>query len=305
VIYKEVKINIDKDFEPDLSQFLETLSLPGFYEMLFDSSIPKEEDSILRQNTVIRAYLNSDDSISEIKILIYLKSICPDSFTIESRMIETREYEEAYKEFYKPFQVGGVWIVPIWEKESDIVKQALANQQIVLFLNPGVAFGTGHHETTQMIVERLQEITITGKKILDLGTGSGILSLLCGLLGAERIFSLDIDPNAVKATLSNWKENIYPLPTILEAVESGFDHERVSSDLYDLTIANITFAVLSQNILQLSKIHCNHFLFSGVITEKKDSFLDLLKINLPGKLVHSKSKNGWELIEWHRDSANL
>lgn len=302
MIYKEVKIKLDKDYEPNFSLFLETLTLPGFYEMLFDSSIPKEDDSILRQDTVIRAYLNSDDSISEIKILIYLKSICPDSFTIESRIIETREYEEAYKEFYKPFQVGGVWIIPIWEKDSEIAKQAKINQQILLFLNPGVAFGTGHHETTQMIVERLQELTIVGKKILDLGTGSGILSILCGLLGAERIFSLDIDPNAVKATLSNWQENIFPFPTVLEAVESGFDHTKVTSEKYDLTIANITYAVLSQNISQLSKIKGNHFLFSGIITEKKDQFLDLLKKNLPGNLVYSKSKNGWELIEWHRDA---
>lgn len=304
MLYKEIKIQINKDFEPGLSDFLETLQLPGYYEILFDSSIPKVEESILRENTNIRAYLNSDDPISEIKILIYLKAICPDSFVLESREIETREYEEAYKEFYKPFQVGNVWIIPIWEKESKLVEDILSRKEMPLYLNPGVAFGTGHHETTQMIVERLQSLEIKDKAILDLGTGSGIFSLLAGLLGAKSIFSLDIDPNAVKAALSNWKENIYPYPTIFEAEESGFDNPRVFHQKYDLTLANITFAVLSQNINHLARINCKHFIFSGVITEKKEEFLKLLSEKMPGELIDAKSKNGWERVEWMRKNSN-
>lgn len=304
MLYKELKIQINKDYEPELSNFLETLQLPGYYEILFDSSIPKIEESILRENTNIRAYLNTDDPLSEIKILIYLKSVCPDSFLLESREIETREYEEAYKEFYKPFQVGNVWIIPIWEKNTKLVEEVLSRKEMPLYLNPGVAFGTGHHETTQMIVERLQSLEIYNKRILDLGTGSGILSLLAGLLGAKYIFSLDIDPNAVKAAHSNWKENIYPNDTVFEAEESGFDNPKVFDQEYDLTLANITFAVLSQNMSSLSKINCKHFIFSGVITEKKEDFLALLKEKMPGELIDTKSKNGWERIEWMRVFSN-
>ncbi|WCL48492.1 50S ribosomal protein L11 methyltransferase [Leptospira sp. GIMC2001] len=300
MLYREAKVNLPKEFAESLNDFLETLQIPGYYEILFDSSIPKDEGIILPENTNIRAYLNSEDVTTEIKLRIFLSTLCPSSHSLEIREIETREYEEAYKEFYKPFAVDRVWIIPIWEKDNDLTKKIVSDGDIPLFLNPGVAFGTGHHETTQMIVERLQTLIQKGDRILDLGTGSGILSLLCGLLGASTIFSLDIDPNAVKAALSNWKENIYPNDCKFEAVESGFDHPDVFGRDYDIVLANITFAVLSQNISHIAKIQSPVFLFSGIITEKKDEFLELLAIHIPGKLVDSKEKNGWERIEWIR-----
>lgn len=299
--YKEVKIQLPKDFADPLTEYLETLSLPGYYEILFDSSEPNPEESILKTNTNIRAYLNLEDHDSEIKIRIFLKTICPDAHYLETREIETREYEEAYKEFYKPFRVGKIWVIPIWEKDTDLVKQVIGAGDTPLYLNPGVAFGTGHHETTQLILERLQVILQPNSRVLDLGTGSGILSLGSGLLGASHIFSIDIDPNAVKAALSNWKENIYPNSCTFEAVESGLDHPRALSEEYDIVLANITFAVLSSNIEHLAKIKSPLFLFSGIITERKDEFLQLLSEKIPGECTNIEEKNGWERIEWKRN----
>jgi ribosomal protein L11 methyltransferase len=300
--YKELKINLPKENSEELSEFLETLPLAGYYEILFDSEMPKEDsEAILRENTNLRVYLDAEDNDSDTKILIFTKLLCRDSFLIESREIETREYEEAYKEFYKPLEIGSVWIVPIWERDSELVKEILGSGKIPVFLNPGVAFGTGHHETTQMIVNHLPKIFPIKGKILDIGTGSGILSLLCGKLGASEIFSLDIDPNAVKATKSNWQENQYPNNCKLEVVESGFDHPSVVGGEYDLVLANITFAVLSQNMFILKTIRSPRFLFSGVITERKDEFLDILSLNLPGYQYITEERNGWVLIDYFRN----
>ncbi|MCC5813231.1 MAG: 50S ribosomal protein L11 methyltransferase [Leptospira sp.] len=298
--YIEAKISIDKDFSQELDEFLDSLQLPGYYEVLFDSSEPKEEETILKTNTIIRAYLNPEDVDKELKIRIFLKSLCPDSHELEIREIETREYEEAYKEFYKPFQLGNLWVVPIWERENPQVQALISKDHIPLYLNPGVAFGTGHHETTQLILELLPNILSPKSKILDLGTGSGILSLACGLLGASRIFSVDIDPNAVQAAQSNWKENTYPNPCQFEAEVGGLDHPKIFTEEYDLVLANITFAVLSQNIKHIARVNSSHFLFSGVITERKDEFLELLANEIPGALVSIQDRNGWERIEWKR-----
>lgn len=298
--YIEAKISIDKEYAESLNEFLDELQLPGYYEVLFDSSEPKTEDSILRTNTNIKAYLNTEDSEKEVKLRIFLQSVCPDSHNLEVRKIETREYEEAYKEYYKPFSLGKFWVIPIWERENPQVQSLVDDGSIPLYLNPGVAFGTGHHETTQLILERLPHILKPHSRILDLGTGSGILSLACGLLGAKSIFSVDIDPNAVNAALSNWKENTYPNSCNFIAEEGGLDHPKIFQNSYDLVLANITFAVLSQNISFIAKVDSPLFLFSGVITERKSEFLDLLKKTIPGELVDIEGRNGWERIEWRR-----
>lgn len=298
--YLEVKVQLPKEHSDPLSEFLDTLQLPGYYEILFDSSEPNLGQGILKDNTNIRCYLNTGDHESELKIRIFLGALCPGEFSLETREIETREYEEAYKEFYKPFNVDSIWIIPIWEKDTALSKSVVEQGQTPLYLNPGVAFGTGHHETTKLLVARLQKIFQPGMRVLDLGTGSGILSLACGLLGAEEIFSLDIDPNAVRAALSNWQENNYPRPCRFTAVESGIDHPQVFSGIYDLVLANITFAVLSQNMDSIAKIQSPWFLFSGVITERKEEFLELLGEKIPGECTDIESLNGWERIEWRR-----
>ncbi len=296
--YLEARVSIHKDYSSELTNFLEDLKIPGYYEVLFDSSLPKESSSILKTNTLIKAYFNLDDVQKEIRLRIFLKSLCPDSHSLESRQIETKEYEEAYKEYYKPFRIGKIWILPIWEKESSF--PVLSEEDIPLYINPGMAFGTGHHETTQMILEILPDYFPGCKRVIDLGTGSGILSIACGLLGAESVYAIDIDPNAVRSAQANWKENSFRSSSIFIAETGGLDSPSLFLRSYDLAIANITFAVLSQNIDSIAKIDTNEYIFSGITTEKKEEFLELLREKIPGNQVRSKQTNGWEMIGWQR-----
>ncbi len=305
--YRELKVNLPKIGSDDLYSLLDILQVAGYYEILFDGDAPKEQkQGILKENTNIRIYLNIDEINKEIQILIFLKANFPHNSSYESRNIETRDYEEAYKEFYKPFLVGKkLWVIPTWEKDSESTRALWSeNGGIPLFINPGVAFGTGHHETTKLILERLDTLSQEGLNFLsacDLGTGSGILSIGLAKLGTKRIFALDIDPNAVKAAWSNWQENDFPNDIKFTVEESGLDNPNCLSDEYDLAIANITFAVLSQNIRNLAKVKSKRFIFSGIITEKKDDFLELLKSHLPGNLIYSHEWNEWWVLDWKRN----
>jgi ribosomal protein L11 methyltransferase len=166
-------------------------------------------------------------------------------------------------------------------------------------MNPGLAFGTGHHETTKLMLSRMSSLIKQGMTILDMGTGSGILSIGAGLLGAKKIIAIDIDPNAVRATEFNWKENDCK-GTEISILEGGFDSSEIFEFSYDLVLANITYAVISQNIKNITKIKTNRFLFSGIISEKKEESYNLFSNYMGGNLIYNESMDGWEIIEWSR-----
>lgn len=277
--YRELKVNLPKELSDPFYELLDSLQCAGYYEILFDGEAPKEKDQgLIRDNTNIRIYLQTDEVEKELKILIFLKLFAPNNYNSESRVIETRDYEEAYKEYYKPFPIGNkLWVIPTWEKkEPNTIALWEPTGGIPLFINPGVAFGTGHHETTKLILEHLDSLYAEGKfafkSACDVGTGSGILSIGLAKFGVSKIFALDIDPNAVKAAWSNWTENEYPKGFQFSVEESGIDNPKLTNVPYDLAIANITFAVLSQNIRHLAKINAPRIIFSGIITEKKMNF---------------------------------
>jgi ribosomal protein L11 methyltransferase len=301
--YKELKCNIPKEISTELEEFLDELQVEGYYEVLFDSSLPKDYNAgIIRDDTNISVYLGEKDEEKDIKIRIFLKTKAMDSHFIESRLVETREFEEAYKEFYKPFQVGPFYLIPTWEKQDKTVLEFLEkNPQLVpLYMNPGLAFGTGHHETTKLMLSRIPAVVEKGMRVLDMGTGSGILSIACGLLGASEIVAIDIDPNAVKATEFNWSENQFSQTTKIQILEGSFETGIVHSAQYDIVLANITYAVISQNIERISRIQANRFVFSGIITEKKQESIDLFNKYLGGEIVYTEEFNEWEIIDWKK-----
>ena len=300
--YIELKTNIPKDLADDFTEFLDLLQVAGYYEVLFDSSLPRPNDgAIIRDDTMINVYLGEEDKEKEIKVHIFLKAKADNHFFLESRIVETREFEEAYKEFYKPFRIGKKFcVIPIWEKESEEANNVKGPGVLNLFMNPGLAFGTGHHETTKLMLSRMGDILTEGISVLDMGTGSGILSIGAGLLGAKKITAIDIDLNAVRATEFNWSENSCSKTTSILILEGGFDSPEILDSEYDIVLANITYAVISQNIKNIFKIKSNRFLFSGIITERKVDSINLFKDNLGGRLIYNESLDGWEIIEWER-----
>lgn len=302
--YRELKCNLPKEISEEFLNFLEEIQTEGHYEILFDSEQKRLPGSpIISENTNIHVYLEENEIDKEIKIRIFLKLQASENSFVESRIVETREFEEAYKEFYKPFCVGKKFvIIPSWEKNSQEAQRVLQSipSSIPLYMNPGLAFGTGHHETTKLMLERIIEIFPQDMNILDLGCGSGILSIACGLLGARNIIAVDIDPNAIKASLHNISENQFS-NTKFEIIEGGFDHPIIFRSSYDLVLANITFSVITQNLSYLVRMNANRFLFSGITSEKQKEFLQLLEKNMKGKIVYQKAFNEWIILDWKRN----
>ncbi len=112
------------------------------------------------------------------------------------------DYEHKWKEFYQPFRVGENMIVtPIWEEPE------VGKNDIVIKIDPGLAFGSGTHETTSLCVEYLQAIDVTHKKVVDVGCGSGILGIIAVKLGADQVIGIDIDENAIAIAVENVVSN--------------------------------------------------------------------------------------------------
>jgi ribosomal protein L11 methyltransferase len=116
------------------------------------------------------------------------------------RPLTSDEWLTSWKSFYKPVRIGRICIVPAWES-------ATHEPHKTLVIEPGMAFGTGLHPTTQLCLRLLQEVPLEGTYCLDLGTGSGILAIAAALLGASRVLALDLDPMAVDAALGNVARN--------------------------------------------------------------------------------------------------
>ena len=113
------------------------------------------------------------------------------------RTVQDQDWESAWKQFFKPLRVGRRLVVkPSWEE------YAPRPDDLVLELDPGMAFGTGAHPTTQLCLEVLEDVVRPGERVLDFGTGSGILALAAARLGAGPVVGLDIDP--VKAGMLLW-----------------------------------------------------------------------------------------------------
>lgn len=247
--YREIILNIPKEIAEDFTTFLDEIGVAGYYEILFDREVPRApHEEIISDDTKFRVYLAQEDNENETKILIYLKANAGEVFFSESRWIETKEYEEAYKEFYKPFIVGSYRVIPTWEKDTAL--GTTPEGIFPLFINPGLAFGTGHHETTRLVLGRMGNLSLSGKKVVDVGTGSGILSVAAAKSGASPILAVDVDPNSVRSASFNRDENDIS-SEVLAVEEGGFDHEKIQGQTWDLLIANITFAVLKANIQKL------------------------------------------------------
>lgn len=186
------------------------------------------------------------------------------------RDCEEYDWTVEWKKFFKPLEVGEKFvIVPSWEEyKSD-------KDKIILEIDPGMAFGTGSHETTAICLKLLEEVDIKDKIVADVGTGSGILAIACSKIGAKHVLALDIDPLSIKTA----KENVVVNDCVdkIEVMES--DLLSTSKDNFDLIIANILPDVII-NLIPDAYEKLNEkglILVSGIILEKKDLIIKELK----------------------------
>ncbi|MFW5940205.1 MAG: 50S ribosomal protein L11 methyltransferase [Chloroflexota bacterium] len=154
------------------------------------------------------------------------------------RKLEEQDWAEAWKEHYEPFQVGRrIWIRPTWREADPDVRP----DDVVLVLDPGMAFGTGLHPTTQMCLRALEDLVRPGMRVLDVGTGSGILAVAAARLGAGQILAVDTDPQAVQTARENAAQNgVGQQIEVREGSLQAVDH---AAD-WDLVVVNILASVI-------------------------------------------------------------
>ena len=198
---------------------------------------------------------------------------------------ERRDYCEMAKRYFRPVTVEDIVIRAPWNSKRKGVTY--------ITIEPGMAFGTGRHESTRLMVKLMKEIDHTGKRVLDLGCGSALLSLYARLKGAKRVYAVDNDLDAVLSAQKN----------VLLNEASGI--EVVCADLmdvggrYDIVLANLdirTFALSSGHIMGLLKKK-GTLVASGIIGREKN---EALRLFLPWEPVMEARKNAWRGFVFRR-----
>ena len=224
------------------------------------------------------------------------KEIDFGSLDITVKNIKEDDWANNWKKYFKPFAVGDKIVIrPSWEEYND------DGNKTVLKIDPGHVFGTGTHETTQLCIELIENYLKKDDMVLDIGCGSGILSIASLLLGAKYADAVDIDPNAIDIAYTNAGMNDIGRETydvvsgnILEDEDLN---EKYSGKKYDVVEANIVadvIIVLTDKIPQYIK-DGGVFISSGIIVERLDDVLEALKGH-GFEVLEVKKKKGWSAI---------
>ena len=212
------------------------------------------------------------------------------SLSFLSRTVDEEDWANSWKVNYKPTPIGERLLIrPSWEDEYE------AGGRAVLSIDPGMAFGTGTHETTRMCLEAIEKHTEPGCAALDLGCGSGILAIAALLLGADNALCVDIDPIAENIVRENARLNDIPDEKCEIAIGDILSNEalrsRALSKKYELITANIVASVIKAlvPVIPGALAAGGVFITSGIIRERLD------------EVLRAMEENGLEAVEIHED----
>ena len=198
--------------------------------------------------------------------------------TITEGQTEDKDWINNWKEYFHQFYVDDILIIPSWEEVQEEDKD-----KMIIHIDPGTAFGTGMHETTQLCMRQLKKYVTSETEILDVGTGSGILSIVALKLGAKHAVGTDLDPCAITATNENLEANDIPEDSMDVMIGTIIDDKAVQNEVgyekYDIVAANILADVLvplTPVILHQLK-HGGIYITSGIIEEKEETVVEAVK----------------------------
>ncbi len=217
--------------------------------------------------------------------------------TITASETEDKDWINNWKQYFKPFTVDDILIKPTWEELP-----AEHKDKLLIQIDPGTAFGTGKHETTQLCIRQLKKYVKPGDQVLDLGTGSGILGITAIKLGAGRVFGTDLDENAITAVLENVEVNGI-LPERFEVRQGNIIDDRKIQDAagygcYDIAVANILADVilLLQGEVPVHLKPGGVFISSGIIDKKEKAVTDAILANDAFELLETVRQGEWVSI---------
>lgn len=222
------------------------------------------------EGVIVKAYLPNDGDIAKIieEIQLSIDKLVEFDIPIGKgevaiSEVDEEDWETAWKKYYKPIRISErMTIAPVWEQY-----QAKSDDELVIELDPGMAFGTGTHPTTTLCARSLEKYVRPGDRVIDVGSGSGILSIAAARLGAKSVLALDLDEIAVKSTKMNVELN--GLSDTIEAKQNDLLHG--IGEPVDLIVANILAEIIVRCAQDARRLLVNDGLFiaSGIIVEKE------------------------------------
>ena len=312
----EVSIDTTDAGMDDLAAYLTAFDLGGLVledEAEFQAFLEQnrqywdyvDEDLMERMKGVARVkFYVTDDSHGHEKLsritegLAALRERCGEELgTLAVRTAGLREEDWAnnWKQYYKPLTVGErLYIVPEWEKGE----AAIPEGRTALYLNPGLIFGTGTHASTQLCLGGVEEFVKAGDRVLDLGCGSGILSIAALCLGAEYAFGVDIDPKAVGVAYENAAMNGIGQDIYTVRAGNVLSDRALCAELaerkWNLVLANIVADVIIPLSAQVPGLLAEGgvFLCSGIIDTRADEVQAAIQ-SRGMKIIRRWEKNGW------------
>ena len=198
--------------------------------------------------------------------------------SIEVDETEDIDWINNWKQYFKQFYVDDILIVPSWEKVKEEDRD-----KMILHIDPGTAFGTGMHETTQLVIRQLKKYVTKDTELLDVGTGSGILGIVALKLGARHVVGTDLDPCAIPAVAENKEANEIPDEKFEMMIGNLIDDKEVQDQVgyekYDIVAANI----LADVLLPLTPVIVHqmkkgaYYITSGILDVKEEVVVDAVK----------------------------
>jgi len=252
-----------------------------------------DEDLLAKDRTkgIVHIYIspeeNPQEAVSFIKERLDAEGI---SYDIELLGCAREDWENNWKQYFKPIAVGNKLLIrPVWVDDYDAAGRAVLN------LEPGVAFGTGTHETTRLCLEALENYITPDTDMLDVGCGSGILSVAGMLLGAKSAIGVDIDKLAVKVAVENGKLNGFAEPAF--RMIHGNLTDKISGT-YQVVTANIVadaIIMLTPAVKQFLAPDAV-YIVSGIIDIREDEVISCLSDN-GFEIVNRRTEGGWVCLE--------
>ena len=248
--------------------------------------------SMMSKETQISFYLENDEKKEELlsKIRKMTESFSEEEtfgrMKVEETPVKDEDWSNNWKKYYKPLRIGEhIVIKPTWEEAE------LKEGDVTVELDPGMAFGTGSHASTHMCLEFLEKTIKKGDRVLDIGTGSGILGIAALKLGAESVTAVDIDPLAVKIAKENAALNGFSEPEF--TVFEGDLADKVSGE-YDVVLANIVADIICELSKTVGKYikDGGKFITAGIIEFKADNVRAALRDN-GIKIIEEKNQKDW------------
>ena len=234
----------------------------------FSIEEPEADHAVLRTYVSSRAYRK----LAQIDVGVRLVRTLVPGAELVTRELVQEDWETAWKEHFSLFRVGERLVIrPSW------VDYDTSADELVITLDPGMAFGTGYHPTTRMCLLALEQLVTPGLSVLDIGTGSGVLAVAARLLGAVSAVGIDTDPNAVRVARENCRAN--GLGREVRLTRGTLPSPQVPAESFDLAVGNISARVIQEkagHALEALRVG-GSFVASGFIRDQTPDVIETLQ----------------------------